>query len=164
MTQNGCNKALAIVVTRLRAACRKAGMLSIRDVARKSGVSKSGIDRIWKQEHFPTLDTLLAICNAADVYLQDILTDHDGWRLQQELEDESGSGGGAEGDSKPAQGDKTDEGEPQHYGDEQEQSETSSEAPTGDIEIPEMETSSEKLESTGATTSIMDILKGMKPV
>ena len=64
MTQPGCNAALKELVSRIRFSANRAGIHTVRDMAKASGISKSGVDKIYNLRSFPCFDTLLAMANA----------------------------------------------------------------------------------------------------
>ena len=162
MTQPGCKKALKIQVSRMRKDLREAGLTTVRAVAQASGVSKSGVDRIYNLEHFPTLDTLLALANAANTFLAFWLEPDDDEHLQQILdnddeqseqpEDEDG------GDGEP------ESGEPEQAESEPEQSE-SEPAQSGADRMAELaeQAEAEPEPHEDGELSLLDILQGMRP-
>lgn len=64
MTQPGCENALILLVSRIKQSANAAGVCSVRDMALASGVSKSGVHKIYNLLSYPTFDTLLAMANA----------------------------------------------------------------------------------------------------
>lgn len=66
MTQPGCKTALHVLVSRIKIAANHAGIRSVRAMSKASGVSKSGVDKIYNLKSYPTFDTLLAMAAACD--------------------------------------------------------------------------------------------------
>lgn len=66
MTQPGCVNALVLLVSRIRQSANAAGIHTCRDMALASGVSKSGVDKIYRLRSYPCFDTLLAMANACN--------------------------------------------------------------------------------------------------
>lgn len=64
MTQPGCKSALILLVSRIKQSANAAGLSTVRDMALASGVSKSGVDKIYRLRSYPCFDTLLAMANA----------------------------------------------------------------------------------------------------
>lgn len=70
-TQPYCEEALSILVSRIKRSANQAGISTVRDMALASGVSKSGIDKIYNLKSYPCFDTLLAIANACNCTVLD---------------------------------------------------------------------------------------------
>ena len=64
MTQPGCKNALIRLVSRIKQSANRAGLSTVRDMALASGVSRSGVDKIYRLQSYPCFDTLLAMAKA----------------------------------------------------------------------------------------------------
>jgi transcriptional regulator with XRE-family HTH domain len=71
MTQPGCFEALQFLIKRIKQSANRAGIHTVRDMALASGVSRSGIDKIYRLKSYPTFDTLLAMAAACGANVSD---------------------------------------------------------------------------------------------
>ena len=72
-TQSGCTSALSVLVKRIENVASAKGIRPVRKLAAATGVSKSGIDKIYQNLAYPTFDTLLAIAKACDTTVTELV-------------------------------------------------------------------------------------------
>lgn len=74
MIQPGCHYAKKRLVSRIKRAANRAGHNTCRDLSKASGVSKSGIDKIYNLRSYPCFDTLLAISAACNTTVDKLVS------------------------------------------------------------------------------------------